>query len=204
MKSDKVCSPRLLREHTRIPFKMDGRRIEIYTDGACKGNPGPGGWGVVVLENTEKNHNEIYHAFGGEIETTNNRMEITAILFTVKALTKRTDKFWDELVGMCQEIVIYSDSMLCLQTIAAKPSSDVTYFLDKEPDGWMRGWKKNGWKGKKNVDLWQKVDKYLRLFLAGGKEPIPKIGFRYVKGHSSNPGNDLADKYANEGVVYEV
>ncbi|MBX9698988.1 MAG: ribonuclease HI [Acetobacteraceae bacterium] len=169
--------------------------MEVYTDGACKRNPGPGGWGIAILENGK----EIYHAFGGELETTNNRMEITAIMMTLKLFVKKNDKFFRDL--KFDTITIVSDSMLCLQTIAAKPSA-VTYFFDgAKPDGWMKKWKTIGWKDKKNVDLWKKVDKYLTLAL----EMYPKrIGVRWVKGHNADLGNELADKYANEGVVYEL
>lgn len=169
--------------------------LMVYTDGACKRNPGPGGWGIAIL----RGNDEIYHVFGGEIETTNNRMEITAILNTLKLFVKKEDKFFANMEF--DTMVIVSDSMLCLQTIAAKPSTATYFFNGVEGDGWMKKWKATGWKDKKNVDLWKKVDKYLNLAL----EMYPKrIGVRWVKGHNADVGNELADKYANEGVVYEL
>ena len=104
--------------------------VEIYTDGACSGNPGPGGWGVVMRWNGhEKEIN------GGEAETTNNRMEMVAV---IKAL---------EAIKGSPRIEVYTDSKYVMQGITE----------------WLEGWKARGWKtaGKKpvkNVDLWQEMD----------------------------------------------
>lgn len=104
--------------------------VEIYTDGACSGNPGPGGWGVLMRWNGhEKELN------GGEEETTNNRMEMVAV---IKAL---------EAIKGNPKIELYTDSKYVMQGITE----------------WLEGWKAKGWKtaGKKpvkNVDLWQEMD----------------------------------------------
>lgn len=104
--------------------------VEIYTDGACRGNPGPGGWGVwLKIENDEK------ELFGGEQETTNNRMELMA---AIQAL--------ETLKYPCT-IKLYSDSKYVLQGIT----------------DWMDNWKKRGWKTAakkpvKNEDLWRRLD----------------------------------------------
>ncbi|MBR5305641.1 MAG: ribonuclease HI [Oscillospiraceae bacterium] len=104
------------------------KRIEIFTDGACKGNPGPGGWCAILRYNgVEK------VISGGEKETTNNRMELSAVLFALKALKEPC------------HITLQSDSK---------------YVLDSLSKGWVYGWQKKGWKksdGKPalNVDLWQ-------------------------------------------------
>ncbi|MBT6319827.1 MAG: ribonuclease HI, partial [Porticoccaceae bacterium] len=104
--------------------------VEIFTDGACRGNPGPGGWGVLMRYGTEE------RSFcGGELDTTNNRMELTAVIEGLSALTQP-----------CQ----------------VELSSDSTYVL-KGIQEWMPNWKKRGWKTAakkpvKNVDLWQKLD----------------------------------------------
>ncbi|MEQ1559800.1 MAG: ribonuclease HI [Methyloglobulus sp.] len=104
--------------------------VVIYTDGACRGNPGPGGWGVILTcKGTTK---ELY---GGEPETTNNRMELTAVINALEALTKP-----------CHAI-IYSDSKYVLQGITE----------------WIDNWKKRGWKTAskspvKNEDLWRRLD----------------------------------------------
>jgi ribonuclease HI len=104
--------------------------VTIYTDGACKGNPGPGGWGVVLQSGGKEKH-----MHGGEAQTTNNRMEMTAV---IKAL---------EALKMPCHVSLYTDSKYVIQGITE----------------WMEGWKVRGWKtaGKapvKNVDLWHKID----------------------------------------------
>jgi ribonuclease HI len=139
--------------------------IIIYTDGACKGNPGPGGWGVLLKSGaTEK------ELFGGEALTTNNRMEMMAVIEAFKAL-KRPCK-----------VTLHLDSKYVLQGITE----------------WLPGWKAKGWKTAakqpvKNVDLWQELD---ALVHTSGHE----IEWRWVKGHAGDPGNERADALANKGV----
>jgi ribonuclease HI len=139
--------------------------IIIYTDGACKGNPGPGGWGVLLKSGaTEK------ELFGGETLTTNNRMEMMAVIEAFKAL-KRPCK-----------VTLHLDSKYVLQGITE----------------WLPGWKAKGWKTAakqpvKNVDLWQELD---ALVHTAGHE----IEWRWVKGHAGDPGNERADALANKGV----
>jgi ribonuclease HI len=105
-------------------------KIEMFTDGACSGNPGPGGWGVILRAGgTEKEMS------GGERATTNNRMEMMAVIKGLQALTKPA------------EITLYTDSR---------------YVLDGATK-WILGWKKNGWKTAdkkpvKNEDLWRQLD----------------------------------------------
>jgi ribonuclease HI len=139
--------------------------ITIYTDGACKGNPGPGGWGVLLKAGTTEKE-----LFGGERETTNNRMEMTAVIEALKAL-KRPCK-----------VTLHLDSKYVLQGITE----------------WLPGWKAKGWKTAskqpvKNVDLWQQLD---TLVHTAGHE----IEWRWVKGHAGDPGNERADALANKGV----
>jgi len=139
--------------------------IDIYTDGACKGNPGPGGWGALLKSgHTEKT------LFGGELETTNNRMEMTAVIEALSAL-KRPCK-----------VTLHVDSQYVLKGMTE----------------WLAGWKAKGWKTAakqpvKNVDLWQRLD---ALVGAGGHQ----IEWRWVKGHAGDPGNERADALANLGV----
>ena len=109
------------------------KSVEIFTDGACRGNPGPGGWGVLMRYGAEERS-----LFGGEKETTNNRMELTAVIEGLAALTQP-----------CQVML----------------TSDSTYVL-KGIQEWMPNWKKRGWKTAskkpvKNVDLWQKLDRVI-------------------------------------------
>jgi len=142
--------------------------IKIYTDGACVGNPGPGGWAAVIL--SEKGKQEI---FGGEKLTTNNRMELTA---TIKALEYCAEKK-DQQISQ-QQIEIYTDSTYVKEGITV----------------WINKWEKNNWKtadrkNVKNVDLWKKLRE-----LANSQE----IKWNWVKGHSNEPMNELADQLAKK------
>jgi ribonuclease HI len=142
-------------------------KIIIYTDGACKGNPGPGGWGA-ILRSTGHVEKEL---FGGELLTTNNRMEMTAVIEALSALKRPCD------------IALYIDSKYVLQGITE----------------WLPGWKAKGWKTAakqpvKNVDLWQKLDALVNV---GGHT----IEWCWVKGHAGDPGNERADALANMGVL---
>lgn len=108
-------------------------RIEIYTDGACSGNPGPGGWGVLLLYGEHEKE-----LCGGEVETTNNRMEVLA---AIKAL---------EALKGASEVNLYTDSKYLRDGITS----------------WISKWKRNGWrtaarKPVKNVDLWQRLEEVL-------------------------------------------
>lgn len=110
--------------------ELVNNRVEMYTDGACRGNPGPGGWGVLLRYGDHERS-----LFGGEAETTNNRMELLAVIEGLSALQRP-----------------------CVVTI----TSDSTYVL-KGIQEWMPNWKKRGWKTAskkpvKNADLWQRLD----------------------------------------------
>jgi ribonuclease HI len=105
-------------------------QVEIYTDGACKGNPGPGGWGALLVAG--KHRKEM---FGGEANTTNNRMELLAVIRALEALNKPC------------HVVLHTDSQ----------------YVQKGISEWIHGWKARGWKTAakepvKNADLWQTLD----------------------------------------------
>ena len=143
-------------------------KLKIYTDGACSGNPGPGGWAAIIIQNEEKN--EI---FGGEKLTTNNRMELTA---TIKALEFCKEKESKQL--SLQQIKIYTDSMYVKDGIT----------------NWINSWEKNNWKtadkkNVKNVDLWKNLKELVKSH---------QIEWHWVKGHSDDPLNDLADALAKK------
>jgi ribonuclease HI len=110
---------------------MTVEKVELYTDGACSGNPGPGGWGVLLRMGDHETE-----LFGGEAETTNNRMELTAVIEGLKALKRPV------------QASIYTDSQ----------------YVMKGMNEWIKGWKARGWKTAskepvKNVDLWQALDR---------------------------------------------
>ncbi len=140
-------------------------RIEIFTDGACKGNPGPGGWGVLLR--APGHEKEL---FGGAPLTTNNRMELTAVIEGLSALKKPC------------EVDLYLDSQYVRQGITE----------------WIAGWKAKGWRTAsrqpvKNVDLWQRLDE---LVQGSGH----RIRWHWVRGHAGHEGNERADELANRGV----
>lgn len=142
---------------------MQEPEVIIYTDGACKGNPGPGGWGVLMIAG--ENRRELC---GGERDTTNNRMELTAAIEALRALKRR-----------CR-VRLITDSSYVKQGI----------------ETWIHGWKRNGWKTSdrkpvKNADLWQVLDT-----LSAQQD----VEWRWVKGHSGDPGNERADELSNEGI----
>lgn len=138
-------------------------KVYIYTDGACSGNPGPGGWGVVL-----KFGDHEKHLYGGEENTTNNRMELMAAIKGLEALNKNS------------RVVLTTDSNYVKNGITT----------------WIHNWKKNNWrtaskKPVKNVDLWQLLDEQVNNH---------DVEWRWVKGHSGHPDNEMADELARLGV----
>lgn len=106
------------------------QKVEIFTDGACKGNPGPGGWGALLIAGEHRKE-----LFGGEPNTTNNRMELRAVIEALSVLKRPC------------EIIVHTDSQ----------------YVQKGISEWIHGWKARGWKTAskepvKNVDLWQALD----------------------------------------------
>ena len=139
--------------------------VVIYADGACRGNPGPGGWGAWL-----KSGEHEKEMFGGEKLTTNNRMELTAAIEALASLKQRC------------AVTIYTDSVYVKDGITK----------------WIHGWKTRGWttadkKPVKNVELWQRLDVLNALH---------KVEWRWVKGHAGDPGNERADRLANQGVDF--
>ncbi|MBM3590417.1 MAG: ribonuclease HI [Alphaproteobacteria bacterium] len=143
--------------------QLDSQKIIIYTDGACSGNPGDGGWGAILMF---KEHQK--QISGSQKDTTNNQMEITAVIESLKIIKKSS------------EIIIYTDSKYVMEGITK----------------WINGWKNNGWKTAdkkpvKNCELWQKLDNEVNKH---------NIEWRWVKGHSGNKYNDIADNLAREAI----
>ena len=142
--------------------------IKIYTDGACVGNPGPGGWAAIILLENEKKE-----LFGGEKLTTNNRMELMA---AIKALEYC---FGQEKEQPSLKLIrIFTDSVYVKEGITV----------------WINNWEKNNWKttdkkNVKNVDLWKRLKELVKS---------NQVEWNWVKGHSEDPMNDLADKLAKK------
>ena len=142
--------------------------VKIYIDGACVGNPGPGGWAAVILFQNEKK--EI---FGGEKLTTNNRMELTAAIKALEYCNKQENK---QLA--LKNFIIFTDSNYVKEGITV----------------WINNWEKNNWKTSdkknvKNVDLWKKLKELAKS---------TQIEWNWIKGHSNDPMNDLADELAKK------
>jgi ribonuclease HI len=137
--------------------------VIIYTDGGCRGNPGPGGWGALLRSGE---HEKTLK--GSEASTTNNRMELTAAIMALK-----------ELKRPCK-VMLWTDSQ----------------YLRKGITEWIHGWIKKGWKTAsrqpvKNADLWQQLLEQTERH---------EIEWHWIKGHSGNPGNETADRLANEAI----
>jgi len=137
--------------------------VIVYTDGACRGNPGPGGWGAVLRYN---GHERRLH--GGEQPTTNNRMELMAAIQALETLREPCT------------VDLYTDSNYVRQGLTE----------------WLPQWRKRNWKTAdkkpvKNQDLWERLD------VAATRH---KIQWHWIKGHSGDEGNELADQLANKGV----
>lgn len=147
-------------------------KIRIYTDGACSGNPGPGGWAMVFNTNDEC---KTYSGY--EVETTNNRMELLAFLKSLEKIHK--DKYKSK-----NTYEIYSDS---------------AYVVNGINRGWLYNWKLNGWKTKtrediKNRDLWERIEFHISAF----KVEKINVSVIKVKGHAGNTFNELVDKLAKK------
>ena len=127
----------------------------MYTDGSAKGNPGNGGYGVVLLNGGFQK--EISQ---GYILTTNNRMELLAVITGLEALKRSC------------EVMVYSDSK---------------YVIDSVEKGWVFGWQKKDFKGKKNQDLWKR---FLKIYKQH------QVEFTWVKGHAGNKYNEVCDALA--------
>jgi len=141
------------------------KEILIYTDGACSGNPGPGGWGAVLFYGEHSRE-----LSGGAGETTNQRMELTAVIEALKALK------------VCEwSVIVFTDS---------------AYIVNAFKQNWINNWQRNGWKNSKkeavaNQDLWQEL-----LALMNKN----RVKFEKVKGHAGDRWNERCDELARQAL----
>ena len=139
------------------------KEVIIYTDGACRGNPGPGGWGALIkFDSAEKK------IFGGRHNTTNNQMELYAAIEGLSILKEPCN------------VELFTDSKYVMDGITQ----------------WIQNWKKNNWKTSakkevKNKRLWQQLDQLMAYH---------QVQLHWVKGHSGDPDNEMADLLANKGI----
>lgn len=144
--------------------------IDLWSDGACKGNPGEGGFAYII-----KMNNVIYKYAQGELTTTNNRMELSAVLHAFNAIKNI------EIESKLQyEINVYSDSR---------------YVVDAINKNWLFNWVRRGFLNVKNTDLWSQL--YLLVSPLMLQSNI-KVNFIWVKGHSGNYYNEAVDKLASQ------
>lgn len=138
--------------------------VQLFTDGACKGNPGPGGWAFILRHPSSGKEIE---GSGGEKDTTNNRMEMLAVIEGLSALKKPS------------KVELQSDSQ----------------YVGKGISEWMAGWKRNGWRRKEgtafkpvaNVELWKRLDALVTQH---------KIVYKWIRGHNGHPENERCDELA--------
>lgn len=157
---------------------MPQSSITIYTDGSCNPNPGVGAWAAILLHIKNDKIISEKEAYGTELNSTNNRSEILAVINGIKLIKHPAD------------VTIYSDSSYVVNSIGT--------WVDGEPKsprpGWMVAWKKRGWRKSdgelKNVDLWRKIDALVRLHRS--------VSMRWVRGHSGNIFNERCDALATE------
>lgn len=167
-----ICPLFTIRQRTnqqlRTPMEHKPNVI-LYTDGSCLGNPGPGGWAFVLKH---PKSGKTLERFGGVPDSTNNRMELLAVIEGLKMLTQPS------------QIELVSDSMYVLQGL----------------EMWMPKWKKNNWRRKegsswkpvKNVGLWQELDKLIAQHV---------LTFQYIPGHSGHPYNERCDELARQAAL---
>ena len=142
------------------------KEVTLYTDGACSGNPGPGGYGVVLLFGGHRKE-----LWGGYRRTTNNRMELLAVIKGLEALKER-----------CR-VTLYSDSK---------------YVLDALTKGWAHRWQANGWRRNRKGELAVNPDLWSRLLdLCDGHE----MRYQWVKGHAGDPENERCDDLSNQALA---
>ena len=154
----------LIERQFKTPMPSDKQSVELYTDGACSGNPGPGGWAYILRHPASGTEKEIS---GAQSNTTNNQMELMAVIQGLAALKRRCS------------VKLFTDSS----------------YVGKGITEWMVNWKKNNWRRReksrwvpvKNVELWQKLDELVERH---------EVEYHWIAGHSGHPENERCDELA--------
>jgi ribonuclease HI len=175
--------------------------IIAYTDGACKGNPGIGGWGCFFQLSTPTRKSERCVHKGAKLQTTNNEMELTAMKVVLQQIASFIESIHRDGIVASFNVTIHSDSSYVLNGMINGGKG----VLEKgeQSSGWLKGWKRNMWtnsKGEpvKNRELWDELDRSLSHLLLCSA--IAKLDLRWVKGHSGDEGNEFVDGVANDAI----
>ena len=157
----------------------------IYTDGGCSGNPGPGGWAYVMVQKTFQGNQIIAKNMGSEKETTNNRMELIAVIEALRAFKKMSASCGprENSPEVPRQASLYTDSQ----------------YVQKGITEWIRNWKRNSWrtsdkKPVKNQDLLKELDSLA--------QELP-IRWEWVKGHAGNKYNELCDEMTQQAIAQQ-
>lgn len=150
-------------------------KYKLYTDGACASNPGPAGWGVIATKLEGRKYEQVCTFGGNAQKSTNNRMELTAVIEALKYVVE-------------MKLSSLGESM------TATIVSDSAYVVDSLKQGRVERWARSGWRTKsgnevKNRDLWEQMLKLLQIC----EVSLKKLDFTHVKGHSGDTMNELAD-----------
>ena len=147
--------------------------VKIYTDGGCSGNPGPGGWAYIIIMQTFQGEKILMQEQGTEKDTTNNRMELTAVIRALQTFKSMAD--------IPRQATVYTDSQ----------------YVQKGMTEWIKAWKYNNWKTSdkkpvKNKDLWLELDSFAKEL---------SLGWEWIKGHAGNEYNELCDNMTQEAIA---
>ena len=180
----KHCSSKLdlddsskMQSEEKRPKNIGDILFSLYSDGACRGNPGPGAFGVVGFCGKE----EIFVSTGIDVRTTNNRMELEGVIHACDQLEIYLDHTYPKLSYDQIIVDVYTDSQ----------------YVVNGANQWMKNWKANDWGKKggtepKNLDLWLRIDEI--------KSAYPNLKLHWVRGHSGHPMNERCDALANQAL----